>query len=278
MSMRKYLFIISAFCGLLLSDRPGNAAETDSRSKPFFLYSRHYNAPGENRYSPEGSYSELLSRLKKDFDVRVHGQPLNSRTLGAADVVLIANPSDKAAGTNAAPAHITPEDIEALTKFVVNGGGLIVMGNQENHNLETKNVNQLLGYFGMQFTNVYTDAKKLVLPKETPIIGGLRWGYYTGNQVLIKQRHAAKPRALIVNDLAQKPIGGDRDATGILLAVAEPGNGRVVVVTDSGWLSNDALDDNGIGPAVVKGQDNFEIFRRLALWAAEHRTDRTAAQ
>jgi hypothetical protein len=36
-------------------------------------------------------------------------------------------------------------------------------------------MNKLLTRFGIQFTNVYTDAKKLVLPQEAPIIGGLRW-------------------------------------------------------------------------------------------------------
>jgi hypothetical protein len=62
------------------------------------------------------------------------------------------------------------------------------------------------------------------------------------------------------------------------MAIAEPGKGRVVVVTDSGWLSNDALSEKGIGPAIIKDQDNFEIFRRLASWAAENRQDRNAAQ
>ena len=141
------------------------------------------------------------------------------------------------------------------------------MGNQENHNLETEHMNKLLLRFGLQFTNLYTDVKKLVLPKETPIIGGLRWGYYTGNLVLITPKHPARPRALVLNDLAQKPLNGARDTPGTLLAVAEPGRGHVVVVTDSGWLIEDALREKGIGWVAVKGQDNFEIFGRLAHWA-----------
>ena len=110
--------------------------------------------------------------------------------------------------------------------------------------------------------------KKLVLPRETPVIGGLRWGYYTGNLVLITPDHPAKPHPLILNDLAQKPINGPRDTPGALLAVAEPGRGHVAVVTDSGWLSNDALSDKGIAGVSVNGQDNWEIFRRLSHWAA----------
>jgi hypothetical protein len=52
------------------------------------------------------------------------------------------------------------------------------------------------------------------------------------------------------------------------MAVAEPGRGRVLVVTDSGWLTDSALDDTGIGGVALKGQENWEIFRRLALWSA----------
>ena len=148
------------------------------------------------------------------------------------------------------------------------GGGLIVMGNQENHNLEVEHVNQLLTRFGIQFTNLYTDVKKLVVPAETPVIGGLRWGYYTGNLLLLDASHPARPRAWVMNDVSQKPLSGTRNQPGALLAVAEPGRGRVVVVTDSGWLIDSALNDEGIGGVAVKGQDNWEIFRRLAHWAA----------
>src|SRR6185295_14794156 len=170
--------------------------------------------------------------------------------------------------TNPPPPHVTSADIDTLSHFVEQGGGLIVMGNQENHNLEIADLNKLLVRFGLQFTNLYTDVKKLVLPRETPVIGGLRWGYYTGNLVLITPDHPAKPRPLVLNDLAQKPLNGSRDTPGALLAVAEPGRGHVVVVTDSGWLIEDALTEKGIGGVAVKGQDNWEIFRRLAHWAA----------
>jgi hypothetical protein len=155
-----------------------------------------------------------------------------------------------------------------LSQFVEKGGGLILMGNQENHNLETEDTNQLLKNFGLQFTNLYTDAKKLVLPKETPVVGGLRWGYYTGNSLIIEAGHSARPRALIANDLKQKPVAGPRDSEGALLAVAEPGRGRVIAITDAGWIADFALSEEGVGGVAIKGQDNWEIFRRLAHWAA----------
>src|ERR1051326_2182722 len=158
------------------------------------------------------------------------------------------------------PPPVSAADIKALTHYVENGGGLIVMGNQENHNLEINDMNQLLLRFGLQFTNLYTDVKKLVLPKETPIIGGLRWGYYTGNLVLITPNHSAKPRALVLNDLAQKPLKGARDTPGALLAVAEPGHGHMIVVTDAGWLTNDALSDKASEESLWKGRTIGKFF------------------
>ena len=244
------------------------AAADSAARKPVLLDSRYYNAVGETRYLPDGTYKDILTRLRGEFDVRVHSEPLNEQTLAGVNVLLIANPSDKAVGTNLPPPHVTAADIGALTRYVEQGGGLIALGNQENHNLEIEAMNKLLLRFGLQFTNLYTDVKKLVLPRETPVIGGLLWGYYTGNLVLTTPGHPAKPRPLVLNDLAQKPLNGTRDTPGALLAVAEPGRGHVAVVTDAGWISNDALSEKGIGGVAIKGQDNWEIFRRLAHWAA----------
>ena len=247
----------------------GSGRAADSTAKPVLLYSRYYNAEGENRYLPEGVYKQVMHQLRGDFEVRAHNEPLTRETLKEVKLLLIVNPSDKAVGPNPPPAHVAAADIKVLTEFVENGGGLIVMENQENHNLEVDDMNKLLARFGIHATNLYTDAKKLVLPKATPIIGGLSWAYYTGNLLVLDQSNPAKPRALVMNDLNQKPLAGGRDQPGCLLATAEPGKGRVIVVTDSGWLANWALNEEGIGGVAIKGQNNWEIFRRLSRWAAQ---------
>ena len=246
----------------------GHAGEASPRAKPILLYSRYFNAVGESRYLPDGAYREVLTRLRTEFEVRNNQAAPDSKSLSGVSVILIANPSDKAVGTNPPPHHFSAADTVALEKFVRHGGGLIIMGNQENHNLEIEDTNKLLARFGLQFRNVYTDAKKLVLPKKAKLIGGLRWAYYTGNQVALDLKHTAKPRSLIQNDLSQKPIKGTRDEAGTLLATAEPRKGRVIVVTDAGWISNDALSEKGIGDVAIKGQDNWEILQRLVHWAA----------
>src|SRR5262249_42860839 len=128
--------------------------------------------------------------------------------------------------------------------------------------------NKLLARFGIQATNLYTDAKQIILPKGAPIIGGLRWGYYTGNLLLLDPSHPAKPRAIVTNDVNQKPLGGPRNQPGVLMAAAELGRGRVIVATDSGWISDSAFSGEGVGSVSIKEQDNWEIFHRLARWAA----------
>ncbi len=244
------------------------AADFQHGSKPVLLYSRYYNAEGEDRYQPEGTYKLFLEKIGTEFEVVTHNKPLTAGNLKGVDVVLIANPSEKAVKNGPAPHHFEAADIKALTRFVEQGGGFIIMGNQENHNLEVEDTNKLLAHFGLQFTNLYTDAKKLALPKSTPILGGLNWAYYTGNLVEIEKGHKARPRALVANDLQQKPEKGTRDQPGALLAISEPGKGRVAVITDAGWLTETALDGRGIGGVAIKEQDNLEIFIRLGKWAA----------
>jgi hypothetical protein len=243
-------------------------AVSSPSDKPVLLYSRYFNAIGESRYLPDGTYQDVLDRLRNEFEVLVNSEPLTAKNLAGVNCVLIANPSETAVGNNPTPHHLSRQDIEALARFVNAGGGVIIMGNQENHNLEIENTNKLLARFGIQFTNAYTDVKALTLPAESPVIGGLRWAYYTGNLLLLDRQHTAKPRALVQNDLSVKPLAGTRDQAGVLMAAAEPGRGRVVAVTDAGWISNDALSGKGLGGVAIQAQDNWEIFRRLARSAA----------
>jgi hypothetical protein len=266
-SAMRSLLLAGAVCAAWLPPVSSSAADAAAK-KPVFLYSRYFNAEGETRYLPDGTFKDVLTRLGQQFEVWVSSEPLNERTLKDVAVVLIANPSDTAVGTNPPPHHVVAVDILELRRYLNNGGGLIVMGNQENHNLEVRYMNGLMGACGLQFTNSYTDVKQLVVPRSAPIIGGLRWAYYSGNLITLRTNSPAKPRAIVVNDLSKKPEKGTRDQAGILLAVSEPGKGRVVAVTDCGWITDDAFSGKGIGGVGIKEQDNWEIFLRLARWAA----------
>jgi hypothetical protein len=242
-------------------------SQADQEQKPVLLYSRYYNAEGETRYLPDGTYSDILTALGEEFDVRVHSERPSKKVLKDVDVILVSNPSLNAVNDHPAPARLDKTDQKVLIKFVKQGGGVIVMGNQENHNLETENVNQYLSHFGMRWNDVYTDAKGLVIPKETPVVGGLKWGYYTGNQIQLTHARGVQ-RWAVLNDLNQAPSMGKRDAVGVLLAGAQYGRGRLVAVTDSGWIINSVLDGKGLGGVVIQNDDNLEMMKRLCRWAA----------
>lgn len=240
----------------------------DSGAGPVLLYSRYFNARGEERYLPDGTYKDILAKLGEEFEVQVHDEAPSTASLAGVDVILISNPSADAVDGNPAPPRFTYESISALRDFVYGGGGLVIMGNQEDHNLETETTNQLLAHFGMRWEDRYTDAKALELSRDLPILGGLTWAYYTGNLIELAAGHPAHPRCLVANDLEQKPLSGERDAEGCLLGIAEPGNGRVVLVTDAGWINNSVLAGQGLGDVVIKDHDNTEIMERLLFWAA----------
>lgn len=258
------------YCHLLIAllALPLTLVAADAPKKPVLLYSRYFNAVGETRYLPDGTFKEILTKLRGEFDVRVNSDLLTAKSLAGVNVLLIANPSDKAVGNNPPPPHVSAQDVATLGKFVEQGGGLIVLGNQENHNLEFTDLNKLLARFGLQFVEKFTDMKAVAVPQGTPVIGGLNWAYYAGNQVVLTPSHAAKPRALVSNDVSVKPLNGARNEPGCLLAVAEPGKGRVVVATDAGWITDDALSGKGVGSVSIKTQDNWEIMRRLTHWVA----------
>src|SRR2546430_11530816 len=104
-----------------------------AEKKPVLLYTRYFNAEGENRYSPDTTYKDILDHLRTRFDVRVDSGPLTQKSLADVNVILIANPSDKAVDGHAAPHHFGTADIDAIEGFVQwHGGGVIVMGNQAN--------------------------------------------------------------------------------------------------------------------------------------------------
>ncbi|MGV3771755.1 MAG: hypothetical protein ACO1QB_02565, partial [Verrucomicrobiales bacterium] len=161
-------------------------------------------------------------------------------------------------------------DLVAITEWVLNGGGLLVLQNQENHNLEVNDFNRLLRQFGLQATNLYTDAKLLKLPNSNSPLGGLKWAYYSGNSLKLIPGHPANPEPLITNDLNQKPAIGSRDQEGILAAISTPGLGRVVVVTDAGWLCDWAFNGQGVGGVAFKEHDNWKIFETMTRWLVKH--------
>ncbi|HUU70823.1 MAG TPA: hypothetical protein VM186_14945 [Planctomycetota bacterium] len=250
----------------------GSAAGADQPARPVLLYSLYYHAEGEEQYLPAGNYSEILERLKEHFDVRVNADAMSRATLKDVAVLLIVNPSEAARGGKTPP-HVTERDAYEIALFVQNGGGLVFMSNQTPaHNCEKRDSNRLLAQFGMEVLHFDVGVKEFTIPKDAPIVGGLKWKYIYGSLLDVRPDHFAHPRVVLENDPAvpvivgpagtapDAPVGplGEVGPRGPILAIAEAGTGRVVVGTDGGWLANGTLEQ----------ADNWEIARRLFRWAA----------
>ncbi len=258
--MRHYLTVLVALLSTLT---------TYAEEKPLLVYSRTWNAIGESRYQPDGTYSTILAKLGETFTVKSSSEPLTEAALQGVKLLIVANPSEKAVGSHPAPRHLESADRALLLKWIHAGGGLIIMGNQENHNLEIAKTNLLLAECGMTWENRYTDIKAYDIPAATPVVGGLRWGFYTGNAIVLNAQHPAQPLALVTNDPSQPNIHGPRSVPAVLMATATPGAGRVVSLTDAGFVSNSVLAGQGIRNIVIPGEQNLAIMLRLAHWAAQ---------
>src|SRR5277367_985957 len=93
------------------------AAES-ATNKPVMLYTRYFNAPGENRYLPTGNFKDMLAKSRTEFEVRADSDPITSKSLADVNVLVIANPDDKADGTNTPPHHISSTDAKVISRFV----------------------------------------------------------------------------------------------------------------------------------------------------------------
>ena len=242
-------------------------------TRPVLLYTRAFHAVGEKDYAPDGPYADLLKRLGQDFDVRVSADPIGRDTLKGVSVVLIANPNENAIKDGPPPAHISRNDVFHLVNFVQNGGGLIFLSNQSSaHNCEKDDANKLLQHFGVKATHFEVGVKRFDIPKDTPIVGGLRWAFYYGSILDVDKNHLLKPRVLVENQPDIEPVRGMKGLAGPILVSVEAGDGRVIIAGDTGWLTDWAM--NQTKDDAIRGQDNWTIFQRLSRWVAKIEEDR----
>src|SRR2546421_11079989 len=115
-------FRLSALRALFLLCAVAMGVAAAAEKKPVLLYTRYFNAEGENRYSPDTTYKDILDRLRSHFDVRTDSKPLTERSLAGVNVVFIANPSDKAVPGHPAPHHFGQADIDVIGRFFQRGG------------------------------------------------------------------------------------------------------------------------------------------------------------
>ena len=220
------------------------------------------------------SYARAAAQLtERDFEVATTtGRPLDDVALAGVDVLVIAHPSDgkweRTVGDDSP--RFSPPEIAAVQDFVARGGGLIVLGEEEEDKYGG-NLNELLAPFGLRVENatVFDYHPDDGIPTWIPgrpaadvAEPGLLYltrdvGFYRTGVVA-----ADAPGAVV---LRTSPTA-DPPGAGLLAAVPHK-EGRVIVVADSDLFGDDYLLQ----------RDHRQLWLNLVYWASLHafQTDAT---
>ncbi len=201
------------------------------------------------------------------FEVAAHRDgPLDAAALAQADVLVIAHPSDPRweATTGIGSPRFEPTEIEAIHRFVEEGGGLVVLAETE-HEKYGNNLNDLLAPFGIQIESAtvqdyqhHRHAPSWVLaeldtpgrpaPGADPLARVEASCFYRAGTLAL----AGEARALARTHASASVPGAP------LLAVAHHGAGRIVVAADSDLFGDDCIAD----------LDHRDLWLNLVWWAA----------
>jgi hypothetical protein len=226
----------------------------------------------------DSSYALAAQALRaRDLDVVSHvGGPLDAEALAGADVLVLAHPSDprwERTVPGGSP-RLTGAELDAIEAFVTAGGGLVVLGEEEQDKYAS-NLNALLARFGVAIANdavsdyVHHDgAPHWVLAE---LGGGAAGG---GGVDLLARVHSAcfyRAGRLELRNGAWPLARASASAStpgATFLAAAEHGAGRVVVAADSDLFGDDCLGEH----------DHADLWLNLVHWVAGSAFGRPAAR
>lgn len=216
----------------------------------------------------DSSYALAAAALRaRDIVVRAHVQgPLDAAALRDADVLVVAHPSDprwERTVPGGSP-RLSAAELDAITAFVHAGGGLIVLGEEEQEKYGN-NLNELVGRFGIA---IATDAISDYANHDGAphwIVAELARGdgderarellarvasvcFYRAGRLELRNGATALAHA--------SPAASSPGAP--LLAATEHGDGRVVVAADSDLFGDDCL----------AAHDHEQLWSNLVHWAA----------
>ncbi len=225
----------------------------------------------------DSSYADAADALRRhDFRVTSHAPedgPL-VQTLPAADVLVIAHPSDPRweRTVPAGSPHFTGDELDAITAFVRSGGGLVVLGETEQDKYGT-NLNDLTQRFGITIANdTVSDYTHNHAGTPHWILGELHAGGRRSDVDLLARVDVAcfyRAGTLHAGDGVRvlATAGPTSSAPGApLVAATRHGAGRVVVLADSDLFGDDCLGDH----------DHAHLWLNLVTWAAGARFDQPA--
>ncbi len=209
------------------------------------------------------SYAAAAAELTaRDFEVATTiGRPLDEVALADADVLVIAHPSDptweRTVGGDAP--RFSPAEVGAVQAFVAAGGGLIVLGEEE-EDKHGGNLDELLAPFGVRFENAIVFDYDPGDSVPSWVVGEAA-SRLSDPGILNRVREAGFYRAgALVTDDPGAVVLRSRDSAdpprASLLAATAYKEGRVVVVADSDLFGDDYL----------ARRDNRRLWLNLVYW------------
>lgn len=178
----------------------------------------------------DGGFSKLANGFREhDVETRTLHAPIDAASLQGVNLLIIVDPDTPEETPD--PKYIEDAEIEALVKWVNDGGRLVLLGNDKGH-AEFTHLNRLASRFGIQFleeTYPKTSGKAILVAtgKHSIFEGGLQ--AYLVEVAPLKLVAPAEP--MLTHE------GTD------VMALAHVGRGMVFALGDP-WLYNEYIERN----------------------------------
>lgn len=202
-----------------------------------------------------GGYSlfgKIFNRYGAKTKMLTHAPTLQN--LQHANVYIIVDPDTEK--ETAKPSYIKQKDINAIYKWVKDGGVLLLFGNDLG-NVDFKHFNQLAKKFGFQFNY---DSRNRVTGNKfemgTLTVSPDNLIFKTAKKIYIKEYASQSVM------YPSKAIFTDGDI--VVMSVSKIGRGAVFAVGDP-WFYNEYLD----GRKLPAGIDNYKAAEDLIKWALD---------
>lgn len=210
---------------------------------------------------PEGTGKFLFTELSTlGFKTKINESPLTTEILKGSDILVLWNPNNA----------LEENEITALTKFVDDGGSVLILASHEQDMLAASrdSLNTFLEPFGIRIMkNGTDDPSNRKGCSCTPIIHNfIQHPTTEGIESILMYKPASleiKGNAIAIakgdNDtfsVGTEPVGGENV---VVVAVSEKGNGKVAV------LGSPYIFDNG----KLGEMQNKEFSRTLFTWLSD---------
>ncbi len=186
------------------------------------------------------TFDHAYAVLSKEYGISMSRVPFSDKILKNTDAVVIISADNPLSIPDAKV--LSDLEIKALTKFVEEGGSLMVMLNSSvndrlHESFEGVQLKKLLQHFGLDWNNVDTHYSDNVIPKGHPYFYDIRDFHYGAGCTLNILPNAIKPSTLLT--VYSDSTYTDRKVEGAGIVMVRPGKGKFILVGDAGsWTGN----------------------------------------